>query len=262
MPTRSSPCWRNRAWRRWTCGRALGRLRPGLDLPSFPQPHHHWTPEAGFLACQTIAETLRRDYGFTIPGKYTDERFFTRTFYSDYFLGSQGKRVGSLYAGVDDIELWVPTFHTNFTYSIPIYDMERTGPFEESLLFPERVEERDYFGGNPYTLYAGGDYPMGRIYNEVHPEGKRILLLRDSYACALTPFLALSCGELITIDLRYFHDDPALLRGLAGAGRGAGDVHRGQPGPGPPLRFLPRGRLLSGHLSKCAAHRPKTGTVR
>ncbi|MFQ8761698.1 MAG: hypothetical protein ACLSAF_21810 [Intestinimonas sp.] len=115
--------------------------------------------------------------------------------------------MGSLYAGVDDIELWVPTFHTNFTYSIPIYDMERTGPFEESLLFPERVEERDYFGGNPYTLYAGGDYPMGRIYNEVHPEGKRILLLRDSYACALTPFLALSCGELITIDLRYFHDD-------------------------------------------------------
>ena len=180
----------------------------GRDWSSlFFRTDHHWTPEAGFLACQTIAETLRRDYGFTIPGKYTDERFFTRTFYSDYFLGSQGKRVGSLYAGVDDIELWVPTFHTNFTYSIPIYDMERTGPFEESLLFPERVEERDYFGGNPYTLYAGGDYPMGRIYNEVHPEGKRILLLRDSYACALTPFLALSCGELITIDLRYFHDD-------------------------------------------------------
>ena len=179
----------------------------GRDWSSlFFRTDHHWTPEAGFLACQTIAETLRRDYGFTIPGKYTDERFFTRTFYSDYFLGSQGKRVGSLYAGVDDIELWVPTFHTNFTYSIPIYDMERTGPFEESLLFPERVEERDYFGGNPYTLYAGGDYPMGRIYNEVHPEGKRILLLRDSYACALTPFLALSCGELITIDLRYFHD--------------------------------------------------------
>ena len=48
---------------------------------------------------------------------------------------------------------------------------------------------------------------MARIYNEENPEGQRILLLRDSYACALTPFLALDCGELITIDLRYFHDD-------------------------------------------------------
>ena len=33
------------------------------------------------------------------------------------------------------------------------------------------------------------------------------MLLRDSYACVLTPFLALDCGELITIDLRYFNDD-------------------------------------------------------
>ena len=55
---------------------------------------------------------------------------------------------------------------------------------------------------------------MGRIYNEVHPEGKRILLLRDSYACALTPFLALSCSELTTIDLRYFEGD--LLDTIAG----------------------------------------------
>lgn len=33
------------------------------------------------------------------------------------------------------------------------------------------------------------------------------MLLRDSFACALTPFLALSCSELVTIDLRYFSGD-------------------------------------------------------
>ena len=168
---------------------------------------HHWTPEAAFLAYQTISQVLSEDYGFQIDPAWTDPGSYTRTTYSDYFLGSQGKRVGTLYGGVDDIELWAPTFKTQFTYSIPIYDMERTGPFEESLLFPERIEEVDYFNGNPYTLYAGGDYPMARIYNEENTGGKRILLLRDSYACALTPFLALDCGELITIDLRYFRDD-------------------------------------------------------
>ena len=168
---------------------------------------HHWTPEAAFLAYQAISQVLSEDYGFQIDPAWTDPGSYTRTTYSDYFLGSQGKRVGTLYGGVDDIELWAPTFKTQFTYSIPIYDMERTGPFEESLLFPERIEEVDYFNGNPYTLYAGGDYPMARIYNEENTGGKRILLLRDSYACALTPFLALDCGELITIDLRYFRDD-------------------------------------------------------
>ena len=187
-------------------------LRPlfeenGIYSNWFFRTDHHWKPEAAFFAWQALTDELEERYGLAADPALTDPANWDTRVLEHFFLGSQGKRVGSLYAGVDDIELWVPTFHTNFTYSIPIYDMERTGPFEESLLFPERVEERDYFGGNPYTLYAGGDYPMGRIYNEVHPEGKRILLLRDSYACALTPFLALSCGELITIDLRYFHDD-------------------------------------------------------
>ena len=177
----------------------------GEDI--FYRTDHHWTPEAAFTAHQTLAQVLESDYGFTIPEENTDTAAFTRTNLSDFFLGSQGKRVGSLYAGVDDIEIWKPNFDTDFTYSIPIYDMERTGPFEESLLFPERIEEKDFFNGNPYTLYAGGDYPMARIYNELSPDRPRIMLLRDSYACVLTPFLALDCGELITIDLRYFHDD-------------------------------------------------------
>ena len=180
----------------------------GRDWSSFFfRTDHHWTPEAAFTAHQTLAQVLESDYGFTIPEENTDPAAFTRTNLSDFFLGSQGKRVGSLYAGVDDIEIWKPNFDTDFTYSIPIYDMERTGPFEESLLFPERIEEKDFFNGNPYTLYAGGDYPMARIYNELSPDRPRIMLLRDSYACVLTPFLALDCSELITIDLRYFQDD-------------------------------------------------------
>lgn len=180
----------------------------GRDWSSFFfRTDHHWTPEAAFTAHQALAQVLETDYGFTIPEENTDSAAFTRTNLSDFFLGSQGKRVGSLYAGTDDIEIWKPSFDTDFTYSIPIYDMERTGPFEESLLFPERIEEKDFFNGNPYTLYAGGDYPMARIYNELSPDRPRIMLLRDSYACVLTPFLALDCGELITVDLRYFNDD-------------------------------------------------------
>ena len=180
----------------------------GRDWSSFFfRTDHHWTPEAAFTAHQTLAQVLESDYSFTIPEENTDPAAFTRESLSDFFLGSQGKRVGSLYAGVDDIEIWKPSFDTDFTYSIPIYDMERTGPFEESLLFPERIEEKDFFNGNPYTLYAGGDYPMARIYNELSPDRPRIMLLRDSYACVLTPFLALDCSELITIDLRYFQDD-------------------------------------------------------
>ena len=180
----------------------------GRDWSSFFfRTDHHWTPEAAFFAHQVLSARLEADFGWDFPDRNTDPEQFRRTTLSDWFLGSQGKRVGSLYGGVDDIEIWEPLFRTDFTYSVPVYDMERTGPWEESLLFPERVEELDWFGGNPYTLYAGGDYSMARITNHTNEDGPRIMLLRDSYACVLTPFLALDCGELITIDLRYFHDD-------------------------------------------------------
>lgn len=168
---------------------------------------HHWTPEAAFTACAALFDTLRTDYGYDIPALYSSPDSFTRRSYEDYFLGSQGKRVGTLYAGVDDIELWQPTFPTSFTYSVPIYEIERTGPFEASLLFPERLEEKDYFNANPYTLYSGGDYSLARIYNHENPDGPRIMLLRDSFSCAMAPFLALGCSELITVDLRYFHEN-------------------------------------------------------
>ncbi|MPN14418.1 hypothetical protein SDC9_161745 [bioreactor metagenome] len=78
-------------------------------------------------------------------------------------------------------------------------------------MFYQRVARRDWFSGNPYTLYAGGDYPSARITNYQNPDGPRIFLLRDSYGCAMTPFLSLACGELITFDLRYFGEKDRLM---------------------------------------------------
>ena len=75
------------------------------------------------------------------------------------------------------------------------------------MCFPERVAARDWFNGNPYTYYSCGDYGLTTITNHKNPEGPRIVLLRESFSCALAPFLALSCSELVTIDLRHFTGD-------------------------------------------------------
>lgn len=178
------------------------------DYPSlFFRTDHHWTPEAAFFAWQNLTQVLSADYGIGTDPRYTAEENYDKRVYQDFFLGSQGKRTGSLYAGADDITEYIPKFETDFTYASPSFAAPRTGPFSQSLLFPERVARRDWFGGNPYTLYAGGDYGIATITNHLNPEGKHIVLLRESFSCALTPFLALSCGELTTIDLRYFDGD-------------------------------------------------------
>ncbi|SBW09844.1 conserved exported hypothetical protein [uncultured Eubacteriales bacterium] len=192
-------------------------LRPALqDAARDPETpalyfntDHHWTPEGAFLGYQALSAELKEKYGYAADPQFLETASYEVTTYDDWFLGSQGKRVGTLYGGVDSINLWKPRFATDFTYSSPAFFDDRTGPFETSLLFPERLEPKDYFGGNPYTLYSGGDYPLARMYNNLNPDGPRILLIRDSFSCALAPFLALQCGELMTMDMRYFTDDLA-----------------------------------------------------
>lgn len=173
----------------------------------FFRTDHHWTPQAAFAAWGVLAELLEEDYGFAVDPALTDEASYEKTVYDGFFLGSQGKRVGSLYAGSDDFTVYTPKFDTSLTYTCPFYGIDRTGPFDQSVCFPERIAEKDWFNGNPYTYYAGGDYPLARVVNHNNPGGPKILLIRDSFACALTPFLALGCSELVTVDLRYLTDD-------------------------------------------------------
>lgn len=172
----------------------------------FFRTDHHWKPEAAFFCYQSLVGTLET-YGIYTDPRYTDEANWEKNIYEDYFLGSQGKRVGSLYAGTDDFTAYTPKFSTDMTYTCDFYNIHRSGTMEQSVLFPERLETRDWFNGNPYTYYAGGDYPLSTVENRQNPDGKSILLLRESYSCAITPFLALSCSTLNTIDLRYFSGD-------------------------------------------------------
>jgi hypothetical protein len=165
---------------------------------------HHWTPQAALLCTGAVVEYLNERGGLELDASLLDPDRYTVEVYEDLFLGSQGKRVGTLYAGLDDFSVWTPDFATSFTYETP-YEV-RQGAFGDTLLFQERLEG-DVFDANPYALYSGGDYGVARITNELNPDGPKLLLLRDSYGCALAPFLALTCGELTTVDLRYLDGD-------------------------------------------------------
>ncbi len=169
---------------------------------------HHWTPAGAFRGFQELCGKLEEDYGFQVDPAFTLERSYEKYTFEDLFLGSQGKRVGSLYAGLDDIEIWSPKFETDFTYSVPMNSITRTGPFAVSLLFPEMVADKgSLYDTNPYVIYSGGDFLLARAKNEENPDGPRVLVLRDSFGCTLTPFLSLLTSETITIDGRMFSGD-------------------------------------------------------
>ena len=69
---------------------------------------HHWKPEAAFFAWQALTDELEERYGLAADPALTDPANWDTRVLEHFFLGSQGKRVGSLYAGADDITLYTP----------------------------------------------------------------------------------------------------------------------------------------------------------
>lgn len=184
----------------------------------FYKTDHHWNQEAAFLSFQTLAKRLEnyrqtvrvgrgtKRQSISIPPRYTDSASYDKETLSRFFLGSQGKRVGTAYVGVDDFVLWTPNFPTLLHYTGST-DGDRYGELEETVIFTQRVEKRDYYGGNPYSYNSGGDYAFAQATNYYNPGGPKIMLIRDSYSGALTPYLALACSQLTTIDPRRFAGD-------------------------------------------------------
>jgi len=191
--------------------RAAAEEDPEGAAELFFRTDHHWTPKGAFLGYQTLCEKLEKKYRFKIDEKLLDEDSFNKYNFEEVFLGSQGRRVGSVYAGLDDLEIWSPKEDTQFTYTVPMLGIKREGPFVTSLLFPERLADVDLYNENPYAIYAGGDYLLSRAVNEDLPEGKRVLILRDSFGCGLTPFLSLCCGEVMTMDPRQFNGNQDIM---------------------------------------------------
>ena len=94
-----------------------------------------------------------------------------------------------------------PKFETDFTEEIPVKNSIRNGSFEDTLLYKEYLA-KDYYIFNNYITYSGGDFRLQKIINNKIENGKKILVIRSSFGCVVTPFLALHAKELHVIDTR------------------------------------------------------------
>lgn len=164
---------------------------------------HHWLPEIGFWANKQILQSLNREQHFPYDGKICDLSNYDIRVYEDWFLGSCGKKVGRYFTplGVDDISLITPKFDTEFT----VTDDRGTqsGSFVDTLIYMPYISTRDYYGKNPYAAYSGGDFGLQVIQNhKAAEESKKVVIIRDSFADCVTPFLSLAAEEVHSIDVR------------------------------------------------------------
>ena len=168
---------------------------------AFFKTDHHWKPETGLWAAQHIMRTLEENGVAVDCGLLADESMDSIT-YDDIFLGSQGKKIGRFWAGKDSFSLITPNYDTEFIVSQPLKNEHLEGSFEETLLQKDNLTYTKPYTTDVYSTYTGGNFALQTIKN-VNSDNAKILVIRDSYGQTTTPFMALGCGELHTIDIRW-----------------------------------------------------------
>lgn len=159
---------------------------------------HHWAPLGAYYAAEQVARVAR------VPFKPLSA--YERKVVHGY--------VGSMYGYSKDISVknapedfvyYKPTgvtYETTFvTYSIDKdYNVTREGKPCKGSFFYEHYRDGS---GATYGTFMGGDTQLTCVRTSVH-NGRRLLIIKDSFGNALPSNLFYSFEEIDVVDFRYF----------------------------------------------------------
>lgn len=144
---------------------------------------HHWTTKGAYYGYLALSDFL----GYN---PYLEEEFNIQMV-SDSFLGTIYRKA-NLYKGEGD-KIFKYSLD-GIEYSITINEIkEEMSLYDESYL--EKVDK--------YSYFLGGDYGIVDIKTNLEND-KTLVIIKDSFANSIIPFLSLHYERIILLDTRYF----------------------------------------------------------
>ncbi len=159
----------------------------GEDI--FYRTDHHWTSLGAYYGYTGLAEAL--GYEPVSLDSYTE------TIRSTQFYGTVFSSSGVRWVSPDTISTYVPD--TGITVTEHSYD-NKGNPIEipRSLYVESFLSVKD-----KYSMFLGGNQSLG-VVKTPNTDKPKLLIIRDSYADSLVPFLTPHFSEIHLIDLRYY----------------------------------------------------------
>lgn len=160
-------------------------LKEHTDEQLYYRTDHHWTTKAAFYTYEAWAKAKG-----LAPLALEDYDIETVT---DTFQGTVEAKVGGE-VGYDSIQIFRPKEEIRYQLTYNRKEMK------DDLYHWEALNTRD-----KYTLFFGGNQPVveGTIENG---SGRRLLVIKDSYAHCFLPFTFHDFSEVDFVDLRYFNE--------------------------------------------------------
>ncbi|MFE6169712.1 DHHW family protein [Viridibacillus arvi] len=150
---------------------------------------HHWTSLGAYYAYEQFA----KEAGFQAKSLNEYKKYSKKGF------------LGTLYTQTQDTKLKENADVVDY-YKIPVnYDVFRYEKGKEdtpvsSTLYADYVD-----GVNAYSLFLHGDFPMIKIQNNDSNNGKKLVVVKESYGNAFVPFLIPHYDEIYVVDSRYYN---------------------------------------------------------
>lgn len=162
----------------------LSALSAHSDEALYYRTDHHWTSLGALYGAQALLD------GMGIETCAADSAPVCVT---DAFYGTLYSRSGARYIQPDGIDVYVPGGEITVTH------IEGEKEVVTGLYDAEKLAVKD-----KYAFFMGGNQPLAVV--RTGNEGKKLLLIRDSYADCEIPFLCGAFSEIHALDLRYYRD--------------------------------------------------------
>lgn len=157
---------------------------------------HHWTAYGAYTAYRALAAEL--GYTPNEPDAYKITAY-------DGFYGTTYSGSGYWLNEADQIEVW----DSHADGGSPHVLINDGGDLTEQdgMFFYSHLDEDD-----KYPVYLDGNHPYTVITNPNASSNEKLLVVKDSFAHSLVPFLADHYAEIIMVDMRYYSNPiPALV---------------------------------------------------
>ena len=165
-------------------------LKKHADEYIYFRTDHHWTTLGAYYGYEAIAAGL----GLEVQPL---EKLKAETVSND-FLGTYDSKVNTGITGGVDADSMTIYYSAEIDKAVMIWDNDKDKTFD-SIYKMDALKGKD-----KYTVFFGGNHSVTDIKTE-NKTGKTLLIIKDSFAHNLAPFLIKDYDRIIMLDLRYFN---------------------------------------------------------
>lgn len=167
-------------------------LHTKKEEPVFYRTDHHWTTLGAYYGYEAIAKALgipprRMDAG---QPAQTGETVELQTV-SENFYGTSQSKSGVRFIKPDAVQIWKQADGT-------VQINSGSGLHAARLYDWESLKEKDQ-----YQVFFGGNQPQMILSNEKAADSRKLLVIKDSYANSMLPFLMGDFQEIHVLDMRF-----------------------------------------------------------